>query len=791
MEEEDDKNKKKGGKKDKKISQKVSNVNNEYLNESTIEVDENSGQIIGNQINKHFHGKTFIDPTIIWAPNEQKSTVSLHKKDIRAYAEKLKSHRGLILYGEDKTLLDDSIDKIIKKLSDIENFTQSNRRIFINVNKGNSGINTGLEFHNINLNTLIHPSFKRKLPTFIRIDISNLGFLNSLFEYEKSQYDSIIGEFERNNIFLICCLSSKVYEQAQASKEILQKLKNDYLLPFQTISFLETFFEYHFPKEVDILIGKLRGQHAKGLWGSKRTQKELYGQIMKGYNCNPEVVKALIIERGKASYEESKKSFIDSLPLAEEPQKSIIFTAAFFQNISVWEFQNILECLLGNRSIKREITKQIVDKKNRVKKIQNTETIKLFDIWQEHREDLLSNCKLEARQTANSRLSLDFTKIGIADEIRSHFQNALPLYFIEQFEILKKEGVFFDTKYSGQTLDNMHALIITMFDYNPATYTAELLINMYHEVIQENDHDIIAHAKFRRILSLILVLSSDDKYKDSITTFLNYLLEFKFSSTLLYTLEEFVISGEIDSIFWAKKILDTNPKREVYNRVLRILIYDVANTSSKNYQKLKEINSWIGSEVKGHEHNLTASHFAAFSFLYQISDLRLEIEQYGEWPSKHPLFKSLDEADDYNAYFIFLISWLFNEHSYNLLIGSFNSNQEAHQIDIKEAVTQYLTYILESWSLVIQGTEVNEKTSIATDINEAFIKALLEVLARTQLNEIRINLGVLAKNYTKEIGKALRSSEPEKEKVVRYFNAKKTIVLHLKLEIETSLKTKK
>ncbi len=775
--------------------------NKDYIGGDKVKGDK----VEGNQYN-YFIGKP-TEQLQVWGNQGPIGNLKVSSEKIKKFSKKLLDNNILLLYSPDELLLSDTTEFLYKYISSLPNYNKSKRHFLSWDAEELKENNEQNQIDDLGIDYFSNPHVQKSdTPVFIKVKLSNLYFFKTIYKAEGSRLDSIKSSLKANNIFLICemqrsLLSYLKLKTKGQNDDFIEKIMRKSEFPFEFIPFLETYISHYFPKESEKLIREIYQQQERGQWGTKNNREELRDEIVKGLKGDPNKLKDKIEYFSSPEYEKDKSVFLKNLN--KEPNKTVLFIIAFFQDVNISEFRTLINELLDERTKSVEVEEEILDHEKKVHILKKDKEIPLFSLWKGKEEIILQECKVKIKTLIEGSRCLDFKDISLDGDVRKHFIDHPSFYLIEQYQKLASRDYFFNIDKSERFIKRFQELLLDIAPYDLNKYTYEVLLEIYLrlannqiEVSVSSKNELtledIAHIRaiqdfkretgFKRFIQLLnLMLSKEKSIYKGVYRFMELLFDKDLHRHLLIIIEELSVSNKIDLLDWLQKILNKNIDPELYQRIINLMERESRTWEGQTFQKLKIIYGWLPNEID--KKKFTHTHLAAVQFIYTIAnpiEQRFPLRFYGEWPPKFNVLTPLKELNDVNEYISFLIQWLFDPRALAILKKSTSvKNIEIEKIDDVLMSTKAL--ILESWSLIITGID---QKPLLENINANFQKHLIEAIREhipfKEVQSLKRHFGLLASSYSEEINKLQYKNDEYSSLILKLFKAKKAMVLFLR-----------
>lgn len=485
-------------------------------------------------------------------------------------------------------------------------------------------------------------------------DISST-ILDSLFTGNAhiEQYQTQLSNY---GLCLICLVSPrKLQDYKRARFEV--NLQN------WDIDFLRPLLEEHGLDEYEELAETIIRQRQQGLWSAD--DAGFYNEI--GRYLRDRTLPKIVADKSQSGHHDDlgvQQLFDRQDPLID----TVLYCATYYPDLSPQDFSYLVELSLGDAT--EEVARKIdpSQPQDGEEKVSPFESVPLTRRWRRETDTILRRCKLAALTNEDNRRVVDFQVDGLRNRLSQYIRSDHYFFYESRFFSMRRQGLLFSPK--KKIAEGSRQLLVEM----ATQYAPKEVANWLYEIVVEFEH--MAHAgvylpgerpQLFRLLpdgqvraarhlvcqGLGLVLSRINKepgLQEAARLFWQTLLQTQ-RQWFLDLLRQVGNSAPAESLNWLKQLLDQSPK-EIRDPAISYLVGYLLRRDSLIYPALKELMQWPKATQAGRT--------AQVLFLVYCLETNRQLAQqdYGRWPSLHPLFGFQSRAEAVE-YIDLLISWLF------------------------------------------------------------------------------------------------------------------------------------
>jgi hypothetical protein len=758
-------------------------------------VIEKEQQIIINRIEKFFNKdekeSVFIDPTRSLPDSFSQLSSFRYSKDIEYNIEKLKEKRLSLLVCQS----DDVLRSMAYTMVQHAEF-KSYRKRMLRIDSSNAE-SDDLHLDMFNVNQI---GDGENLVVLIEIE-EQRGFFDSIFGKTFYSHQSTRDTLTKKNILLICMVNSSLMQKVLGDKQ------ESFLFHRWEIDFLPYLLEYYLTDESDpdTLAAEILKQRDYGLWDRYRDDNEFYslisGYLHRGKDSFYDEVKkrSEFIAGGKKPgefWESLDKINADDLFSKTEPQKTVLYTATFFNELTPIDFKKVVILLLKDERKMVEKEVQIVGENNVVQTIKKEEEIILTDEWNKNADRILKECGLKVIRANDLSQYIDFSYPYLRNQVKKHIMEEHPMFLRQKFAAVQESGILFSPDVSAKIIENVIRLSAEMALINPAHYGAEWLINFIFQLRihfnipdepgEDNleelfrlllaiQNESLKKQIYSRLASLIREMLNHSQLRGMINNFLNKLIEVRHHEEALEIVWEvgkrLRFAPNFDLLYWLKRLMEQGAE-EIKGKAYLYLLELARQSKFQVYELLDSLKTWLPREDDDFKSYSKPQKFALIFVLeYCLSTaLKFDTDIWGGWPSKYPLFYPLKKSKTLTGKRLKdLISWLLHPGLQRVL-----SQWLPEGIEIK--VTTALADLFETWAVILLGTDSQTPHPEAIEGFNTLVCHLFAASGKFQRKEILRWWGLKRSVYRSGIhGLPFKEKEKREELRNKYKIASKLI----------------
>jgi hypothetical protein len=476
--------------------------------------------------------------------------------------------------------------------------------------------------------------------------ISAQLFLDSIFD-TPSRIDHIRAELQRN------CLSLIVIVAPQNASKIVGLLKRTSLFAYAEIPFLRPFLRQNYPDDYQRLEADIIAQRARGKWEKEETN--FCQQILDLYET--EQLEAIVAAGGPDDPKLSAESRLKESDLVE---KTVLYAATFFQEITAPEFCRVVETLLDGRTV-NAAPQTNGDAHARAE-------TSLLRIWEAEKDHIFNEWLRETSGAKDSVRVVSLSNSALRKPLRMFFEKQHRFYLIDQFKSLENRGVFFHP--SNRLAENMTEIAIQMAGSFPDEFNESWVLNLIERLQRHFEFGLAdapdgeSDAMFQflrssqpgafnlalsRVSAVLRRMLESPELRMMVQSSLEQLIKGGYHDATLLLVKHLQFTPGFDELYWFKQLLHRANNRTRHLTYYALYVY-LKRMNSGAYEVLKKIEAWLPPVERA---PATYSQFDYFVLQLLIqycveTVARFSTAHYGNWPSRYPLFvvKDSEEADE-------------------------------------------------------------------------------------------------------------------------------------------------
>ncbi|MCK5525430.1 MAG: hypothetical protein KAI83_20060 [Thiomargarita sp.] len=699
---------------------------------------DNQNAVITSQLNassigevKQFYGKEtiFEDPTtIVPEMDSDLPNVNLHE-ELTKHFDKLEKERIILI-----DCLEENIALAASyAIADRTELKDYEKRLL--TFSGENRHRTDLHV-DIFTNEKIKTASRKKLLVFVSLNLDSQGFFDSMFIKDRLDVNRIKQTFRENHIMLVCIVNSDFI------REILKTEQTKFCFSYWNIWFLSPLLRTYFFDEsrIEYFEKRLSEQRKDGLW--PKNNADFYKLVHSYLRNNVEQFREEIEKRTKYCEGDDVNAFLQSLKTVKPSEllqdensikKAVLYVATFFSDLSPHDFEQMVFLLL--RGIKTTVYKESRQETTN----DGTNTVKtpveknLVEIWGDTSHQLLKECYLNIISSEKDSLIIDFSEPYLRGELKRYFKTEDFFYTLRQFERFRDAGLLFDFDVSDKVIENFITLSAEMAVSDPNYYGGDRLVNIVvgleEQLFTDKKREIII-----RLSDFIREMLNHPQLKETIRDFLEKLMRTQHHDLVLIVVlgvtKRLQFTSQFDALYWIKRLLDQGQK-EVREQTYEVLFEYARRTGFRIYELLETLKVWL-PEIDRNVKKYSLSNQYTVQFLvgycgYMLA--RLDMNEYGLWPSKYPLFATLQKDDDESVNKLkLLVYWIFHPGMQDVLNKRLI---DEGIIGLSVDANGFRAGLIDFWFTVLYGLKKDTVHPEALAISEMLLQQIQQVISET------------------------------------------------------------
>lgn len=475
---------------------------------------------------------------------------------------------------------------------------------------------------------------------------------------------------------------------------------------YWNIPFLEPFFQHRFPDH-ETLLAEIAKQCASGKW--EESESGFTQQIINYYVTD--VLRDIINNGGPKDPDSSAE---DLLKAACPVEKTVLYTATFFNEITSPEFCRVVESLLGSRTMLKNVPD--ISTNGSTPATAQLE-IPLHRIWDEKKDDIFTELLVETSTATDSPRTVSLSEFNLAEPLRKLFEKRHRFYVIDQFKALQQAGIFFYP--SLRLAKNTTQLAVDLAQIYPDEFNEGWIVTLVMRIrsyfatgasdeervedpmfhFLSNTQPGAFHVAFARVSEVCKRFLESPQQKSVVPNSLEYLMQNEYPQEVLWLIKQLKSNPEFDDWYWLKQLLHRADLKTKYLTYYYILSY-LKQLGTRVYEGLKRIEEWLPPTDRSKLTDFDTFIFRILIKYFLDTIARFKGRHYGKWPSRYALFTLTDEKTA-NSRFASLANCLLHPGVDRTLGGL---NIDGTRIDL-------IGILLAEWSFILLGTPSTPPTS--------------------------------------------------------------------------------
>jgi hypothetical protein len=398
-----------------------------------------------------------------------------------------------------------------------------------------------------------------------------------------------------------------------------------------------------------------------------------------------------------------------------EMHRAATFVATYFPDIGQRDFGRLVLTLLADQARPVEQSRQVVGPDGTV--VQESWS----DRWMRDADRLFRECHLRRIMSPAGAWIVDFDAPHLRRELRAFLEEDNPWYVDQQCQILQRRGVLFALDLSTTAVEALVRLFVERAVIEPGGFDLPEMVQTLRIQLRgtppgESQDEILAwlfeqatlEAQLRahfysRLALLIREMLDREPLRRMVRDFFEYLIAARQHQAVLGVILDLArrlrFAPHFDPLYWMRRLLDQG-NAVVKERTEMRLINLARDSGPRIYEYLAVIRTWLPDADRTADRFSISNRVAlAFPFRYcQAVAALLPQEQYGRWPSHHPLFYALPaDAGAARTEIGSLVEWILDARG--------EENDESDEATNAEATRMaQVADLVEHWAAVLEGT---------------------------------------------------------------------------------------
>ncbi|MFL6212794.1 MAG: hypothetical protein ACJ74J_02760 [Blastocatellia bacterium] len=484
------------------------------------------------------------------------------------------------------------------------------------------------------------------------------------------------------------------------------------------IACLQYLLKSNFPEQYLEYVRDIEKQQADGRW--EKNDARLYYEI-KSY-----------IERNKLGEEIERRKRALSSPRPEKTfkdeqyiEKTVIYVATYFPDITLLEFCELVEALLGDRKILATIPKFTLQDDQTMGWSYTSSLWPIIEIWKDHKDQFLWERLREMTSAREMITTVDFTDHSMRDKLRNYLNNKRKLYLKDQFDLLQNQGFLFHP--SNRVSNTMIRLTAETAAAYPDEYNKDWLVAMIsnlRDAVQANLNGVQEHEYlffqflnrgpfnktgwgYSRIAELIRRLVKDPQTREMVNRAFSDLMRLKMYDAVLNLIMRLRFAPDFDGTYWLRQLFERG-EAGIRVHAFNYLYDQVREADASIYETLNKLESWLpGEDREAQKHSAAARIILRLLIKYCLETIyRMKQESDTAEYIQYPLFVFADKktAEDNLDQ---LVKWLLHP-ALGPALRDMESDSGMKNVLVKLGLeknpTQLLGELMAEWSMILLGS---------------------------------------------------------------------------------------
>lgn len=488
------------------------------------------------------------------------------------------------------------------------------------------------------------------------------NFLDSLI-YSIAQTDDIDKNLREKEIFLVCITNPTQLGSAQKEKG------RELHCPHWEIDFLKPLLRSKFDNYAE-LVSKIENQRASGYWSDD--ESEFHREISKNLNKG-ELLK--LINQFESITNQENKNPESSLFIGDGSiSDTALFVAAYFPDLSLAEFRQVVHALLGDKTIAVHTTAFKPGDNGAMEPYSIQKEVLLTEIWQDDADKILKRCRLEISSEVDSTKVVGFSDPAMREKVKALLESEYNFYLDKQVGIIQKQGLLFHR--SSKVSEKAAQYIVDQAAFSPDDYERSWIIETIIQIEsplnpgESSDRDTAGEMSrqelsrseknwlYFRIAILLRAMLKHPKLTGTVKEIIEYLLNKRLHNAVSQLSKRMRFTPEFNDFSWMKQLFDKGgaTSREA---ICDYLLFYLQNLGGEVYDKLRILQTWLPEpDCRKPSQSSLSALYLVLVYCLEITQ-KFDLKEYGLWPSRFPLFAGQNRATFLQDAEL-LMNWLFH-----------------------------------------------------------------------------------------------------------------------------------
>lgn len=579
------------------------------------------------------------------------------------------------------------------------------------------------------------------------------------------------GLLKDSSVFLLCIVDPSYFDYRG------DKLGANSTLPHWRIPFLPHFLKKYSDRDHVLLEERIRRLQEAGKWDKDETK---LCNKMKGYIESNRLEKEIeLAEQASPPPPPNIEVFKDDQWI----EKLVLYVATYFSEVSLSEFCDVVEALLGERRLLADDNKTTESSQGSVRFA--------VEVWRDNKDQFIWNehfCKPGLDQGLRT---IEFADCSMRKSLKEYLGSARKLFLRDQFNILQGEGFIFHP--SPRIADKMIRLSAEMAISYPDKYNKDWLVEIIKDLLEQYQSEqqtarpnakaifgFIHKAPFNkiswgysRLSELISQLIKPPQTGRLVSGCLSDLMSLGYHDSVLNLIRRLRFTPDFDGLYWLRQLFDRGDARikiQAFNH-----LYDSVRDSSVSiYESLTKLESWFPQNDRDVEKHSQSARFAlrllikyCFETIYRFSQ-----ESRSSASANYILFSFSDE-EVARANLDQLVRWLLHPAIVKTLheLESDSGMKNVLSLGLEKKPSRLLGVLMAEWAVILGGlaeTSLNETTDEIRGTQSVpaknVLKLLIERVASSTSNDLKRDLIVFWEEANRELLRSMSNPRLTREK---------------------------
>src|SRR5262245_11073257 len=330
--------------------------------------------------------------------------------------------------------------------------------------------------------------------------------------------------------------------------------------PVRRIPFLTPLLAHYFPQQHSQLEEKIINQRTRGRW--PRADIDFCNEL-RPYLEQNELLTVLEAREFTDVQTDEPTPPLPAIRTDEPLQETLLYVTTFFPELAPQEFDQVVSCLLSQKTATIKIKSQVRNKAGEVETIETEGQKPLIDFWSEDPDTYLNQCTLEAVPGPNGTTIIEFADAAVRTAVRSalrvQFEKRHSLYLMRQFQAVHQHQLLFNS--TPAVTKNVIMLTVDMAIAHPDSYGKSWLFEMLRSPANSadaglDDWSASSYLRHRRVTELLREMLVKPQLGEMVDSLLKDLMAAGAHDSVLYIVRGLQFAPRFDEFPWIKRLLD-------------------------------------------------------------------------------------------------------------------------------------------------------------------------------------------------------------------------------------------